>query len=478
MGQRPKQLTPHESPQHYWGAELRTWRTERGLSLAELGHRIHLNSSYLGKIERGERPPPLEVARACDTALDAAGALVRLHNRIVTFGDQGDTWGRVHGASSGRHVANGADRIAQTEDEPAPLGYTGDEITVPARTPNGRIIFVSVSRRLFLQGVGTAAAAGALGMPGVGRAAAAPTNKPSLAPGVNPIAHFREMRRVLIDSDNLFGARRVVPAVQEQIAIMQQLRQGARGDDHRQLTHLQTQYAEFAGWLYQDLGDHEAAQYWTARALEWSHVAGDSQLTVYILARKSQLAGDMAIDPAETIQLAEAAINMARPRSRLAAVAATYAAHGYALDGDRDGCARAYDRAHQLLERMDDPQSQWGVWLDPPYIEVQRARSLAALGDYTASAAGFQAAIAALPAGYHRDHGVYLAREALAHAGAGEAEHAAELGLQALGIGVETSSGRILTELDQLNRMFAPQLSAPGVSEFRDAMASTVVQQV
>ncbi|MCA1671369.1 MAG: hypothetical protein LC799_03925 [Actinobacteria bacterium] len=36
MGQQPKELTPHENLHHYWGAELRTLRVARGLSLAEL----------------------------------------------------------------------------------------------------------------------------------------------------------------------------------------------------------------------------------------------------------------------------------------------------------------------------------------------------------------------------------------------------------------------------------------------------------
>lgn len=42
---------------------------------------------------------------------------------------------------------------------------------------------------------------------------------------------------------------------------------------------------------------------------------------------------------------------------------------------------------------------------------------------------------------------MYLAREAAAYAGAGEADHAAGIGLQALAIGAETRSGRIFTEL-------------------------------
>ena len=72
------------------------------------------------------------------------------------------------------------------------------------------------------------------------------------------------------------------------------------------------------------------------------------------------------------------------------------------------------------------------------------AHSLGVLGGHAAAAAGFRAAIDRLRPGYHRDRGVYLARESVAYAGAGEPEHAAGLEMQALRIGTDTLSARIL----------------------------------
>lgn len=95
---------------------------------------------------------------------------------------------------------------------------------------------------------------------------------------------------------------------------------------------LQTQYGEFLSWLYQDLGNNQQAQFWLDRAFQWSHTVGDVDLTSYVMARKAQLAGDMA-DLTDVVDLAEAAQRMARPRSRLAAVARTYEAYGHALRG-------------------------------------------------------------------------------------------------------------------------------------------------
>lgn len=80
--------------------------------------------------------------------------------------------------------------------------------------------------------------------------------------------------------------------VHEHIGIIQQLRSAATGADRRALLYLQAQYGEFASWLHHDAGDFRMAQHWTDRALEWSQTAGDPEMTAYILARKSQLAGD------------------------------------------------------------------------------------------------------------------------------------------------------------------------------------------
>lgn len=144
---------------------------------------------------------------------------------------------------------------------------------------------------------------------------------------------------------------------------------------------------------------------------------------------------------------------MAPPSTRLAAVASTYAAHGYALAGDHTASDRSYDQAQELLDNTDiDPQSSWGAWLDAPYIEVQRARSLVVLGNHATAVEGFEQAIDRLPGGYPQDRGVYLARAAMAHAAG-------------------TKSGRITSELQQLDGILGTCDTAE-VEEFRDAFRS------
>ena len=384
-----------------------------------------------------------------------------------------------HVASQPRDVANNVSPDAVLPVLQAPSEVEGDEVVVPCRALDGRIIWVSIPRRTFLLGgLGAAGLAAGIAAAGpsepLGSAAARLRAAPGGAPEVSPVEHLQLLRRTLIDSDNLLGSRHVIPAAHGQIQVIQQLRASCDGADRRALLGMQAQYAEFAGWLHQDCSDFRAAQFWLDRALEWSQAAGDRELATYVMARKSQLAGDMR-DTVGAIDLAAAASGMARRGSRLQATAATYGAHGYALDGQAAACLRAIDGARELAADLDDdPGSAWATWLDGAYIEVQRGRCLSVLGEHQQAAAVFQRAIRELPQSFRRDRGVYLAREALAHARARVPEQAADVGMQALVIAHDTQSGRIIDELARVDSGLAPWATLPAVADFRDALTSVI----
>ncbi|MGQ0778904.1 MAG: hypothetical protein ACT4NY_31590 [Pseudonocardiales bacterium] len=344
--------------------------------------------------------------------------LIRLH-AVVAAGDGqqvipalGDAG---HVVKQGTQVANWAPLGVSSEGQGAPIGGDG-EISVPARTADGRIIFVRVSRRLFLGGVG-ASAVGITAPPTVQSIAAVP--RASLH-DVNPLQHFVEMKKVLADSDNLFGPARV-----------------------------------------------------------WSHLARDSQTTAFILARRSHLAVDLG-NPADAIDAAEAARATARPDTRTAALAATFAGQAHALGGDADSSARSYDEARELLSCEADHENAYGLCFNgfnEGYLDVYRARSLAVLGRFLAAAEVFQTAIEGRPEGYWRDQGVYLAWQASAYAGGREAEQAADLGLQALAVACETGSARILTELAHLDDSLAQWSVVPKVRDFCAALDDAISHQ-
>jgi transcriptional regulator with XRE-family HTH domain len=67
-----------------FGEAMQRWRTRRDLSLRQLAERAHVDPGHLSRIERGERPPTDNIAKACDIALDAGGQLSSL---VIPTGD-------------------------------------------------------------------------------------------------------------------------------------------------------------------------------------------------------------------------------------------------------------------------------------------------------------------------------------------------------------------------------------------------------
>ncbi|MEU1439657.1 DNA-binding protein [Streptomyces sp. NPDC005786] len=289
----------------------------------------------------------------------------------------------------------------------------------------------------------------------------------------SPVGHYTHLRRVLIQTDNLIGPRHVLPALQQHLARLTARRRNAQGLDAIELLKLETRYEELAGWLAQDIGDERTAHGHTAKALDASHITGDTDLTAYILGRKAQLAVDTG-HPTDALGLAAAARRTARPGSRLEVIAVMHQAHAHAVLGEAAQVLRTYDTALTILARARD-DGVWGSWLDESYINTARARSLAALGRYEQAAAGFDAALLTLPAGYRRDRGVYLARAARAHARTGNPVLAARIGMQAIAIASETGSARIIGQLDRLDHTLASAAREQGVAQFREALDRIVL---
>ncbi|MEV0647505.1 helix-turn-helix transcriptional regulator [Phytomonospora sp. NPDC050363] len=78
-GQAPKALTPVASPLHFFGAEVRRFRTARGWSTYELGRRLHQSGDLVRKIEVAEKAPAHgDFVKECDDVLEARGALLRM----------------------------------------------------------------------------------------------------------------------------------------------------------------------------------------------------------------------------------------------------------------------------------------------------------------------------------------------------------------------------------------------------------------
>jgi len=80
----PKSADRARTPQGVFGAELRLYRTQAGLSQAELADKAHVSHDVISKIETGERPPAEGFPGRLDAIaeLDTRGTLTRIWGEL------------------------------------------------------------------------------------------------------------------------------------------------------------------------------------------------------------------------------------------------------------------------------------------------------------------------------------------------------------------------------------------------------------
>lgn len=74
----PKSLDPFQSPDAYYGSELRRLREAATLSQDRLGARVFVSGAYIGQIETAVRKPRLDLSVRLDAALESGQHLERL----------------------------------------------------------------------------------------------------------------------------------------------------------------------------------------------------------------------------------------------------------------------------------------------------------------------------------------------------------------------------------------------------------------
>ncbi|QKW20573.1 helix-turn-helix transcriptional regulator [Kitasatospora sp. NA04385] len=449
-------------------------RRRAGYTQEGLARDMGVDRTTPGRWERGKATPyPWQLPKlAMLLKVSPDGLAEALQGRP---GDQGPTGGALRPEQPPGPAAAGGPGPGS-----APVGggfstteFADGGIRAGCRTADGRIVFLTLPRQARLPG-------GAV-LPGAARPVGLvlpdpPDTFPELTSDRHPVESLAALRRSLVECDNVVGPRDVVATAHEHVRLVQRLRTQADGRDRLELLRTLAEYAEFCSWLHQDSGDHQAAQYWADRAVDWANACGDHDLTTYITARKAQLAGDM-LSGADAVDLADYAQRLARPGTRLSAMAAVYGAHGQALLGDGRAAQHTFDRALDLLADPADSDTGRGRWLSAGYVEAQRARALALLGHHREAAAGYEQAIRALPFTFRRDRGVYLARLARSQVAAVGPEQAAATGRAAAAIGAATGSGRILTELAALDELLRPRQSLPEVQHFRDTLDGLLLHE-
>jgi hypothetical protein len=330
-----------------------------------------------------------------------------------------------------------------------------------------------LQRRTFVLG-GAALALPFLTLDDLRHVVAALRNAPRYAdPAV--VDHYRGQLLAFAADDGKLGARRTLPLVLGTIGAIEQTAREARPTVRRDLLAVGARCAEFAGWLYRDLGVPELATYWRDRATEWAQEAGDSAMQGYVLLKKSQAAWDQR-DATRMLTLAQAVQEGPwRVPVRVRAEAAQQEARASAMLGaDVDFVERKLDEARNLLAGTPLPTTtdeQMSQHYTSAVFAMQSALCYCEAGRPRV-AVDLYAAELTEDAFSRRDYGYFTCLKGCALAALGEPDAAATTGMSALAIARATSSERTMRELMELAQRLSPWAQRPQVRELRAAVGT------
>lgn len=395
-----------------FGAELRRRRLAASLTLTGLAQRVHYSKAQLSKVERGIKQPSRELARLCDTALDAAGALAALLPERPS----------------------GSRDTAETSGD--------EEVWLMQLSSDGQNRFQPMSRR-------QAVAAGAASIAGI--KIGLPTVSSNLEE-TTLVGTFRSLFDQYRQLGQATGPGLLLPVLIAQTHALQELSRQAGARTRQELLRLGSRYAEYIGWLVQETGDEHGALWWTRRAVDLADAGGDHHLAAYALVRRA-LVTLYRNEAGQTIGLAQQAQSGDAP-PRIRGLAAQREAQGHALAGDYDACMRSLEQARSLLARRTEgsgtPVIGTTNLTDP--AEMVKGWCLYDLGRPRAAAQIIETQLAQVPEQAVRTRIRFGLRRALAHAADGEIDHACRLTYELLPGITTIGSATVAADLRALAR--------------------------
>ncbi|MFF3271096.1 helix-turn-helix domain-containing protein [Streptomyces chrestomyceticus] len=424
----------YEQPNRF-GQELRRLRSSAGLTLTRLAAEVHYSKGQLSKVERGLKSPSPALARLCDAALDAGGAL-------SVLAPVRSAAARDRTAVADRNGITGDSRADDAAD-----GVAGSEVWSMSQEPTEAGSIRAVGRRQVM----TAGAASFLGL-----GLAYPGTHTSLPTPGNGDAALVEVSRTLFEQfrrlGQAAGPETVLPALTAQAHALHELAARAGSRTGGTLLALASRYAEYAGWMAQEAGDNQAALRWTDGAVKMASATGDETLAAYALVRRAliTLYGD---DAAQTVQLARQAQDGRLP-PRIRGLAAQREAQGHALAGDYDACMHGLDRAREMFAKGSSESGApvFGTTHVPDPAAMTTGWCLYDLGRPRKAAEVLGRELAGVPAHALRTRARYGMRQALAYAASGEVEHACALAAPLLSSVHHVTSATVATDVRRLAR--------------------------
>jgi transcriptional regulator with XRE-family HTH domain/tetratricopeptide (TPR) repeat protein len=432
------------------GAEIRARRERHGLTLETLARLIQFSPGHISSVERAQAPVSEQFVAGCDEALNAGGALLELLPSVICERAADRHRNQALRRKSGARPTETRDTIA---GEPQDGGPSPASLVVHTGAVTGKAASFGGSR------------------------AGTPLSSPTLSkPDVSFATRWQRLLEVFIASERVLGSRPVITAMAAELPMLRAQREAARPEARIELLRAESRWAEFVSWLSDNVGAHRSGRLWINRAGDLARESGDHPMVAYVLMRKSQQALEHGHDVRGAVNMAEAAQREHELPPLVRALSAVREAQGHAVLGNRAGCARKLDEAHELIERATGAHDPWwnntGTHCTHGYVRAYEGQCWLQLQEPQQAIHSFEQALASWQGIYRAEEALQRARLAIAHAANDDPDLAAREGQRTLEIHRAAPSSRALVELGRLDQRLARWPMVADIQSFRDGFAA------
>ena len=286
-------------------------------------------------------------------------------------------------------------------------------------------------------------------------------------PSAVVVNYFEQQLVAHAQIDNLTGPNFAFCAAIGQLQQVEQLAAGGAPE----FAELASRYAEFTGWLHQDLDNNAEALRLTNRAVDLAEAAGDCARTTYNRMRKANVlmtAGDLHL-AAVTAQrsLVEASDRF----PHLLPVCLRQLALTSARLRDEHGARSAIEQAVSLTQAAVNTADSDSPYCTTSYVQMEAALCLLFLRQPGAAEEACTRALVDWPDELVRDRTLCLARRGVALVELGEVDEACRTSILAVDGVRSAPSGRTLHVLRVIAARLRPLSRNTSVRELTDALA-------
>ncbi len=264
------------------------------------------------------------------------------------------------------------------------------------------------------------------------------------------IAGYTKILDELRDLGRAMGPRLAAAPLRSIASLLADAAPRADHDRRPEVWLVAARYAEYLGWMAQEMGKSAEALRWTGLAVRWAALGGDETMAAYSLVRRAFIAQHRG-DREAVVAFARRASDHPAATPRIRVHAARREAQGHAALGDHDSCQLALERAqtHRAEGEGDTAAARWGPCIENGTSRIIEASCLVDLGRFGQAADVFAAELQHAPAATAdaNTRTRFAVRHATAQAGIGGMDGACDTIAETLPTIARVDSATIRAEL-------------------------------